>query len=225
MELSYIKLFGDSSATIDLLSDAEAGRLLKALVHYANGEEVDLPGQEKLVFAMLKAQIDRDAGSYANRVEKNRENGRKGGRPKTQQNPNNPVGFSKTEKSQDKEEDKEKDKDKEKEKDKSKVKALSRFTPPTQEEVSAYCRERGNKVDAQRFVDFYAAKGWKVGNQPMKDWKAAVRTWEQRDQQGAQRPVKTVSAQAYTQRTYSEDELLAIGDDLMAEARQQRGAP
>jgi hypothetical protein len=100
-----------------------------------------------------------------------------------------------------------------------------RFTPPTQEEVSAYCRERGNKVDAQRFVDFYAAKGWKVGNQPMKDWKAAVRTWEQRDQQGAQRPVKTVSAQAYTQRTYSEDELLSIGDDLMAEVRQQRGAP
>lgn len=221
MELSYIKLFGDSSATIDLLSDAEAGRLLKALVHYANGEEEDLPGQEKLVFAMLKAQIDRDAGSYANRVEKNRENGRKGGRPKTQQNPNNPVGFSKTEKSQEKEEDK----DKEKEKDKSKVKAHSRFTPPTQEEVMAYCRERGSKVDAQRFVDFYAAKGWKVGNQPMKDWKAAVRTWEQRDQQGTQRPVKTVSAQAYTQRTYSEDELLAIGDDLMAEARQQRGAP
>jgi hypothetical protein len=49
------------------------------------------------------------------------------------------------------------------------------------EMVKAYCLERGNRVDPQRFVDFYASKGWKVGNQPMKDWKAAVRTWEQRD--------------------------------------------
>lgn len=57
----------------------------------------------------------------------------------------------------------------------------SRFTPPTVEEVEAYCRERENLVNPQRFVDFYASKGWKVGNQAMKDWKAAVRTWEQND--------------------------------------------
>jgi hypothetical protein len=55
------------------------------------------------------------------------------------------------------------------------------FTPPTVEEVSAYCRERGNSVNAQTFVDFYASKGWKVGNSPMRDWKAAVRTWEKRE--------------------------------------------
>ena len=59
--------------------------------------------------------------------------------------------------------------------------AQARFTPPTVEEVETYCRERGNGVNAQHFVDFYEAKGWKVGNQGMKDWKAAVRTWEQRD--------------------------------------------
>ena len=57
----------------------------------------------------------------------------------------------------------------------------TRFTPPTVEEVAAYCRERGNSVDAERFCDFYASKGWKVGKEPMKDWKAAVRTWEKRD--------------------------------------------
>ena len=57
----------------------------------------------------------------------------------------------------------------------------SRFTPPSVEEVAAYCRERGNSVDAERFCDFYASKGWKVGKEPMKDWKAAVRTWEKRD--------------------------------------------
>ncbi len=56
-----------------------------------------------------------------------------------------------------------------------------RFEKPTIEEVRAYCRDRGNDVDAEQFVNFYEAKGWKVGNQPMKDWKAAVRTWEKRD--------------------------------------------
>ena len=54
----------------------------------------------------------------------------------------------------------------------------ARFTPPTVEEVKAYCRERENNVDAERFIDFYASKGWKIGKNAMKDWRAAVRTWE-----------------------------------------------
>ena len=56
-----------------------------------------------------------------------------------------------------------------------------RFSPPSVDEVRAYCRERGNRVDPERFVDFYASKGWKVGKNPMADWKACVRTWERRD--------------------------------------------
>ncbi len=71
----------------------------------------------------------------------------------------------------DKEEDKEKD-------NKSKRKTASRFKAPTVEEVKAYCLERKNNVDAERFVDYYTSNGWKVGKQSMKDWKAAVRTWE-----------------------------------------------
>jgi hypothetical protein len=57
-------------------------------------------------------------------------------------------------------------------------KKKSVFTPPSIEEVQAYCLERRNNVDAVRFVDFYSMKGWMVGKNPMKDWKAAVRTWE-----------------------------------------------
>lgn len=60
-------------------------------------------------------------------------------------------------------------------------KSNTRFTPPTRQEVQAYCIERGNNVDADAFVDFYTAKGWMVGKNKMKDWKAAVRTWEKRD--------------------------------------------
>ncbi|MGN0805373.1 MAG: phage replisome organizer N-terminal domain-containing protein [Candidatus Coproplasma sp.] len=61
-------------------------------------------------------------------------------------------------------------------------KTASRFTPPTLDDVKAYCLERGNNVDAQRFIDYYTANGWKVGRNSMKDWKAAVRTWERSDE-------------------------------------------
>ena len=53
-----------------------------------------------------------------------------------------------------------------------------KFTIPTAEEVQAYCNERNNGISGQQFCDFYSSKGWRVGSQPMKDWKAAVRTWE-----------------------------------------------
>lgn len=54
-----------------------------------------------------------------------------------------------------------------------------RFTPPSVEEVKAYCNERHNSVDPQSFVDFYTANGWVQGKgKKIKDWKACVRTWE-----------------------------------------------
>jgi predicted phage replisome organizer len=53
-----------------------------------------------------------------------------------------------------------------------------RFKPPSVDEVRAYCRERKNMVDAEKFIDYYTSNGWKVGKNSMKDWKAAVRTWE-----------------------------------------------
>ncbi len=60
-----------------------------------------------------------------------------------------------------------------------------RFSPPGVEEVEAYCRERKNGIDAQRFVDFYTANGWVQNrNKPIKDWRAAVRTWEGREKNG-----------------------------------------
>lgn len=61
-----------------------------------------------------------------------------------------------------------------------------KFVKPTLEEVEAYCTERQNNVNAERFVDYYESKGWKVGSSSMKDWKAAVRTWESRDKEERQ---------------------------------------
>lgn len=66
------------------------------------------------------------------------------------------------------------------------VSVSKRFVPPTPEEVNAYCRERNNGIDGNEFCDFYISKGWKVGKNPMKDWKAAVRTWERSRQHTVQ---------------------------------------
>ena len=60
-------------------------------------------------------------------------------------------------------------------------KKQKKFVKPTVEEIRAYCRERNNIVDAERFYDHYESNGWKVGKNTMKDWKAAVRTWERND--------------------------------------------
>ncbi len=58
----------------------------------------------------------------------------------------------------------------------------SRFIPPTVAEVRSYCAEKGYALDADRFVDYYTSNGWKVGKNPMRDWKAAVRTWNGKEQ-------------------------------------------
>ncbi len=62
-------------------------------------------------------------------------------------------------------------------KEKSKEKS-TRFIPPTLDDIKSYCNERNNLVDPEKFFDFYESKGWMVGKNKMKDWKAAVRTWE-----------------------------------------------
>lgn len=54
----------------------------------------------------------------------------------------------------------------------------TRFVPPSIDEVRAYCEERGNNVDPEKFVAYYTSNGWRVGKSPMKSWKAAIITWE-----------------------------------------------
>lgn len=68
--------------------------------------------------------------------------------------------------------------DKELKKDKENNTKTKRFTKPSIEDIQSYCSERNNNVDVQRFYDYYESNGWKVGKNSMKDWKAAIRTWE-----------------------------------------------
>lgn len=59
-------------------------------------------------------------------------------------------------------------------------KNIKRFIPPTVEEVAVYCQARRNNIEPEAFIDYYASKGWMVGKNKMKDWRAAVRNWERR---------------------------------------------
>lgn len=79
--------------------------------------------------------------------------------------------------------------------------------PPKLEEVTAYCEERNNGVDPDKWYDHYTANGWKVGKNQMKDWKAAVRTWE-RDSRGPSTIARTGQAARMVEITPEQEELL-----------------
>lgn len=66
--------------------------------------------------------------------------------------------------------------------------SYKRFTKPSLADIESYCRERNNSIDAQAFFDFYESKNWFVGKNKMVDWKACVRTWEQRETREASQP-------------------------------------
>lgn len=206
MNSGYIKVFWDFPDVTRNLTEDEIGRLILAMVEYAAGErgvEDKLTGAERILFPSFQAQIDRDKRVLSDKRKASRENGKKGGRPKKQdgtqeteanpekpngceKNPENPVGFFESQKRQDKDKEKEKDKEKDKDKDNSKgaqsaPSSPRRFRPPSLEDVANYCKERENSVNPERFFDYYAAQGWVLSNgNKMKDWKAAVRTWEKK---------------------------------------------
>ena len=111
--------------------------------------------------------------------------------------------------------------------DEAPPKKTTTFKPPTVEEVRAYCTERGNSIDPETFVDFYSAKGWMLGKNKMKDWKAAVRTWEKKESEQPRRRKEPVPGWMNKPRTPDEDELAAVrrmmaDDDLQERAEKLR---
>ena len=173
----------DSLDILDDMSDEQAGQLLKAIHKYQKGEEIILDFGLKMAFAPFKNQFIRDDEKYNQYVEKQAENGSKGGRPshnkenqKTQaflNKPNKPFSVS----------DSVNDSKNINENNKEEKKALSnfRFIKPSLSEISEYCILRKNNVSPETFFDFYESKGWMVGSNKMKDWKACIRTWESKN--------------------------------------------
>lgn len=210
MARNYAALFHEYLDEMADLTDAEFGRLARALLVYSRtGEFPALNGNERLFKRRVIMQEDRAQENYVQVAEKNRANGQLGGRPRkpieTQRNPekptetqNNPQKPSETQKTQIEIESEIKTEintplpnGNKGSKAATPPTRETRFSPPSLSEVQAYISERGSAVDAQQFVDFYASKGWMVGKNRMKDWKAAVRTWEKRRKEEAgEQPTK-----------------------------------
>lgn len=172
-------LYCDQQGVFNMLPDEQAGKLIKHIFAYVNDEN---PESEDLLltiaFEAIKTQLKRDLKKYESYIDKQKENGKKGGRPKTQpfldETQKTQAFFQKPKKADNvnvnvnesviiKENIKEKP---------------LRFTPPTADEVKAYMLEQGMDDLSQKWLAFYEAKGWLIGKNKMKDWKAAVRTWK-----------------------------------------------
>ena len=189
MAREYVCLYHSYLKSVEPLNDAERGRLFTACLTYSmTGAEPDLRGNERFVWPTIREQIDRDTKKYSDFCKKQQENIRKRWDTTVYDGTSGIPDDTKH--------TKEKEKEKENilsspnvEDSIARTPARKRFTPPTLAEVTAYCRERQNAVDPQRFIDYYTARGWKLNKTSMKDWKAAVRTWEgkQRDSAAAQR--------------------------------------
>ena len=92
-------LYKDKREIIERLTDEQAGKLFKAIYKYVDTQELtELEVLVDVVFLMFKQTLDANEEKYISVVERNRKNGSKGGRPKKDKNPKNPVGFKKTQK-------------------------------------------------------------------------------------------------------------------------------
>lgn len=185
-EKNSFLLYDDTGKLVELLSDEQAGKLLKAVFCYRSGAPMpELDGMTNIAFITIQNYLDRDAEKYAETCRRRSENGKKGGRPKKpngfEEKAKKPNGFSENQtKAKKADSDNDNDSDSDNDSDMQSNRGRKpRFIPPTLEEVAQYCRERNNGIDAQHFIDYYAMRGWELNKgRKMKDWKAAIRTWE-----------------------------------------------
>lgn len=143
---------------IDGLSNEEAGKVFKCIFQYQSNEEVKCSNP---VWLFIKSKIDEYNTKGEQISEKRRENGKLG-------------GLAKASKCKQKLANDGKSSNKIKE---NKTKQNNNIIPSLQEVID-YCNERNRGVDANKWYDYYSSIGWKVGKNPMKDWRASVRYWE-----------------------------------------------
>ena len=232
MARSFLKVYFDFDEKTDELTENEKGRLLLALYRYARtGQKPVLTGNERFLFSSFKSEIDRDIATYNAKVA----NGSLGGRPamkepnETEENLKEPN------------ETEENLNAKNKNKNKNKV-SKETYTGAFDVFWNAYPRHTNKKAALQAFqkinpdddllnIMLQSLSAWSKSQQWTKDGGQFIphpatwlngRRWEDELPKAAAYTGKTVSAQNYQQRDYSEDELLAVSEDLIAEARKQR---
>ena len=173
--MKYLKVWTSFRDVLKPLKDDEKGRLFDMMLLYADtGEEPEeIPGNERYTWPAARQIIDLAFDENARLTA----NGKKGGRPPKNQRKPTETNENQLEPTESQKEKEEKEKERNG-KEPENIVPLKRFIPPTVDDVALYCHERKNHVNAQKFFDYYSSNGWRVGKNPMKDWRAAVRTWE-----------------------------------------------
>ena len=225
-QMQYLQIFADKEDLLAPFDDAERGRLFTAMLKYAlHCEEIELSGNERFIWPVFKQMIDQSREALDNK--------RKAGSARQQA----AAGSSSDQQTaadgstsqqtaaeghinQESRINNQELRNKNNNEGEDKRARVARFSPPSAAEVAQFAKENGLSLNAEQFVDFYSAKGWRVGNSPMKNWHAAVRNWVRRDQTANAPPGKRVGAQQYTQRTYSEGELAdEVTNEILREAK------
>ena len=224
MALVYLQIFADKEELLEPFDDAERGRHLTARFSDAlHFEDMVLTGNERYIWPVFKQMIDaskaaNEAKSKAGKARHENNDQQTAAESSTSQQDSAEVSSSHQEPAKRPiiQESRIKNQDIRIKNKEGIGEKRARFSPPSPAEVDAYAKEQGINVNGQRFCDFYAAKGWKVGNTGMKDWKAAARNWASRDNIPRGSPqIKAVEQQQYTQREYKHtDDAM---DRMMAE--------
>lgn len=179
------------------MTNEQAGIFIKAVYAFKDSGDIGISTGEQTVDCLLeivKATMAEDAEKYANVCQRRRDaaterwsksssNGLKNIQMDANASKRRQMDYD-TESDSESESVSESDSESDSSREhinKKRVCRTNKFVHPTLEQVREYCNERGNSIDPQRFIDYYESNGWKVGKNPMKDWKAAVRTWEQRE--------------------------------------------
>lgn len=214
--MKFICMYADYLDLFQELTDVRRGRLIMAILEYAfSGKETELKGDERMAFITIRNQLDRDRQKYDETCQRNRANGRRGGRPR--KNPTaateNPAVLEKPierENESDNINDKDNDKDNHKDNDIISEKesgicpgqgdtGLPPQEKPTRSDVCLYCKEHDLiYVNPMKFYDYYEANGWRMGDHAMADWTAALRSWDHRDREAAYKAAPEWEDHTYT---------------------------
>lgn len=200
-EQAGIVIYWDTFELLDELEPEEAQEMIGTIYAYSRyGTEPDFADNRvmRIAWKSIKAGIDRNLEKYEQTKAARSAAGKASAEKRAEQASTNltNVAFAEqsstdgnteqqkqlsnieTERVLNIEREKEKERNVKREKKERETAAPAAFIPPTQAEVAEYCRERGNSIDPVRFIAVNAARGWKIGNTQVSDWKALVHAWE-----------------------------------------------
>lgn len=196
-ELTFVCLYRSYMDDLEPYSMAQRGRLITAMMRYFfEGEEPSFRGPERYIWPILRSQCDRDQEKYQKICRKNAQNARKrweqegyGRMPPHESAYQMDAKYAKENESEN--ENKSENESENKNENNIPSGECSLVGEPVVEgeikehelvgveEISRFCMQEGlTLVDPEKFYNYYSAGGWMIGNKPMKDWKAAVRLWE-----------------------------------------------